>query len=185
MAQHYAQRASAGLIIAEGTNISPQARGYANTPGLYDAMHRWRGGCPSRRQCIARGGHIFVQLWHVGRISHPSLQPGGAVPVAPSALRAEGLVPSRRMATQACVTPRPLSLEEIPALIEDYRRAAAKCARGGIRRRRNPCRRWLSARAIPARQYQPSDRSNTAARQANRARLLFGGHASRRGGLRR
>ena len=81
MAEYYAQRASAGLIIAEGTNISPQGRGYAFTPGLYDAaqIEGWR---KVTEAVHARGGRIFPQLWHVGRISHPSLQPGGALPAA-------------------------------------------------------------------------------------------------------
>ena len=85
MAEYYAQRASAGLIIAEATNVSPQARGYAFTPGLYNAAQvaGWRAVTDAVH---ARGGRIFPQLWHVGRISHPSLQPDGALPVAPSAI---------------------------------------------------------------------------------------------------
>ena len=86
MAEYYAQRASAGLIVAEGTNISPQGRGYAFTPGLYNdaQVEGWR---QVTEAVHARGGRIFPQLWHVGRVSHPSLQPGGALPVAPSAIR--------------------------------------------------------------------------------------------------
>ena len=85
MVEYYAQRASAGLIITEGTNVSPQGRGYALTPGLYDAAQvaGWRKVTEAVHAC---GGRIFPQLWHVGRVSHPSLQPGGALPVAPSAI---------------------------------------------------------------------------------------------------
>ena len=86
MVEYYAQRASAGLIITEGTNISPQGRGYALTPGLYEAaqVEGWR---KVTEAVHARGGRIFPQLWHVGRVSYPSLQPGGGLPVAPSAIR--------------------------------------------------------------------------------------------------
>ena len=89
MVEYYEQRSSAGMIIAEGTNISPQGRGYAFTPGIYSGpqVDAWRNitGAVYRR-----GGHIFVQLWHVGRVSHPCLQPSGALPVAPSAIRPPG-----------------------------------------------------------------------------------------------
>jgi len=122
MAEYYAQRASAGLIIAEGTNISPQGRGYAWTPGIYNhaQIEGWRAVTAAVH---ARGGRIFPQLWHVGRISHPTLQPGGALPVGPSAIRPEatsytptGFLP--------CVTPRALNTDEIPDIVEQYRRAA-------------------------------------------------------------
>jgi len=130
MTQHYVQRASAGLIIAEGTNVSPQARGYANTPGLYDDA-QIKGWQAITQAIHHEGGRIFVQLWHVGRISHPSLQPGGALPVAPSALR-----PQTRALTQsgyqACVTPRAVLLHEIPELIEQYRRAASNALAAGF-----------------------------------------------------
>lgn len=122
MAEYYAQRASAGLIIAEGTNISPSARGYAFTPGLYTAqqVEAWK---PVTRAVHARDGKIFVQLWHVGRISHPSLQPHNALPVAPSAIR-----PQTRSFTetgfQGCVTPRALETSEIPLIVEEYSEAA-------------------------------------------------------------
>ena len=96
MATYYEQRASAGLIVAEGTNISPQARGYAFTPGIYNQA-QIEGWQPVTEGVHAKGGRIFVQLWHVGRISHPSLQPDGALPVAPSAnsSRHQGLHRSR------------------------------------------------------------------------------------------
>ena len=130
MAQYYAQRASAGLIIAEGTNISPQARGYAFTPGLYDSaqVQGWR---PVTEAVHSRGGHIFPQLWHVGRISHPSLQPDGALPVAPSAVRPKG-TSFTETGFQACVTPRELRTDEIPAIVEQYRRAARNALAAGF-----------------------------------------------------
>jgi len=130
MAEYYAQRASAGLIIAEGTNISPQGRGYALTPGLYSGaqVEGWRA---VTQAVHARGGRIFPQLWHVGRISHPSLQPGGALPIAPSAIR-----PSATSYTgcgfEPCVTPRALSAQEIPNLIDDYRKAARNALAAGF-----------------------------------------------------
>jgi len=130
MAEYYEQRASAGLIITEATNISPQARGYAFTPGLYTAaqIEGWR---PVTQAVHARGGHIFVQLWHVGRISHPSLQPGGAAPVAPSAI-----TPAVQAFTengyQPCVRPRALELDEIHAIVGQYCDAARNALAAGF-----------------------------------------------------
>lgn len=91
--EHYAQRASAGLITSEGVNISPSARGYALTPGIYDdaQIEGWRKVTAGVH---ARGGRIFPQLWHVGRVSHCSVQPGGVLPVAPSASRTTFLMRS-------------------------------------------------------------------------------------------
>lgn len=130
MAEYYAQRASAGLIIAEGTNISPQARGYAFTPGIHSApqVEAWRS---VTRAVHAKGGHIFVQLWHVGRISHPSLQPGGALPVAPSAIRPAGTAYTE-VGLQPCVTPRALESAEIPGIVEQYRQAARNALAAGF-----------------------------------------------------
>ncbi len=130
MAEYYAQRASAGLIIAEGTNISPQGRGYALTPGLYSSaqVEGWRA---VTQAVHARGGRIFPQLWHVGRISHPSLQPGGALPVAPSAIRPDATSYTAR-GFEPCVTPRALDAQEIPQLIDDYRRAARNALAAGF-----------------------------------------------------
>jgi N-ethylmaleimide reductase len=130
MAEYYAQRASAGLIVAEGTNISPQGRGYAFTPGLYDdaQVEGWRPVIDSVHVC---GGLIFPQLWHVGRVSHPSLQPGGALPVAPSAIRPEATSYTEE-GFQPCVTPRALATGEIPLIIEQYRRAARNALAAGF-----------------------------------------------------
>lgn len=125
MATYYEQRASAGLIVAEGTNISPQARGYAFTPGIY-SQAQIEGWQPVTEGVHAKGGRIFVQLWHVGRISHPSLQPDGALPVAPSAIRPD-IKAFTEAGFQPCVTPRPLQTDEMPDVIAQYRHAT-RCA---------------------------------------------------------
>ena len=130
MAEYYAQRASAGLIVSEGVNISPQGRGFAFTPGLYNDA-QVRGWQPVTEAVHARGGRIFAQLWHVGRLSHPSLQPGGALPVAPSAVCSE-TKSFTATGYQPCVTPRALAIAEIPAIIEDYRRAAQNALAAGF-----------------------------------------------------
>lgn len=87
MAEYYRQRASAGLIISEATQISAQAKGYAGAPGLHsdEQIAAWK---KITQGVHAQGGHMAVQLWHTGRISHASLQPGGQAPVAPSAINA-------------------------------------------------------------------------------------------------
>ena len=125
-AEYYAQRASAGLIIAEATNISPTARGYAFTPGIFtDAqIDGWRLVTDAVH---AKQGKIVCQLWHVGRFSHPSLQPGGILPVAPSAIAAEGET-FTESGMQTVPTPRALETDEIPGIIEQYRHAA-HCAK--------------------------------------------------------
>lgn len=125
MATYYEQRATAGLIIAEGTNISPQGRGYAFTPGIYNQA-QIEGWEPVTEGVHAKGGRIFVQLWHVGRISHPSLQPDGALPVAPSAIRPD-IKAFTEAGFQPCVTPRPLQTDEMSDIIAQYRHAA-RCA---------------------------------------------------------
>src|SRR5688500_10751282 len=89
MAEYYAQRAGAGLIVTEGSQVAPEGVGYPSTPGIHtDAqVDGWRAVTDAVH---ARGGRIFLQLWHVGRVSHPSMQPGGALPLAPSAIGIEG-----------------------------------------------------------------------------------------------
>ncbi|MEJ2181208.1 MAG: alkene reductase, partial [Gammaproteobacteria bacterium] len=120
--EYYRQRASAGLIITEASQISPQGVGYPATPGIHSAeqVAGWRH---ITEAVHAQGGHIFLQLWHVGRISHPSLQPGGALPVAPSAIKPAGEAMTYE-GPQAYVEPRALELDEIPVLINDYLVAA-------------------------------------------------------------
>ncbi|WP_142847720.1 alkene reductase [Telmatospirillum sp. J64-1] len=129
-AEYYAQRASAGLIISEATNITQQGRGYAYTPGIYseEQVAAWRQVTDAVH---AKGGLIFCQLWHVGRISHPSLQPDGALPVAPSAIKPEGQAFTEQ-GFQPHVTPRALELDEIPGLIQDYRHATECAKRAGF-----------------------------------------------------
>ena len=130
MAEYYAQRASAGLIISEATNISPQGRGYAFTPGLFSCaqVEGWRH---VTQAVHTHGGRIFAQLWHVGRISHPSLQPGGVAPVAPSAIR-PAVSAFTESGLQPCVTPRALEIPEIHAIIRHYCEAARKALLAGF-----------------------------------------------------
>jgi N-ethylmaleimide reductase len=127
---YYAQRANAGLIISEATNISPQAVGYALTPGIWtDAqVERWK---TITAGVHANDGRIFLQLWHTGRISHPDVQPNGALPVAPSALKPEGMAFTEK-GMQPHVTPRALETDEIPGIVEDYRRAAENAKAAGF-----------------------------------------------------
>jgi N-ethylmaleimide reductase len=129
-AEYYSQRASAGLIIAEATNISSQARGYAKTPGIWsDAqVEAWK---PITEAVHKAGGVFFLQLWHTGRISHPSLQPEGRLPVAPSAVKPEGQAFTNQ-GMQDHVTPRALETHELPGIVEDYRRAARNAKAAGF-----------------------------------------------------
>lgn len=124
--EYYTQRASAGLIITEASQISQQGAGYPATPGIHtdEQVAGWRQVTDAVH---AKGGRMFIQLWHVGRISHPSLQPGNASPVAPSAIRPQGeAVTCDGM--QPFETPHALTLKQIPGVIADYV-AAAKRAR--------------------------------------------------------
>jgi len=129
-AVYYAQRASAGLIVSEGTQISPQGVGYPATPGIHSAEQI--AGWKLVTQAVhAAGGRIFLQLWHVGRISHPSLQPDGGLPVAPSAIRPQGQAWTNH-GIQPFVTPRALETSEIAGIVEDYRRGAANARQAGF-----------------------------------------------------
>ena len=126
MAEYYAQRASAGLLITEATAISAQGQGYADVPGLYgtDQLDGWKGVTEAVRD---EGGRIAVQLWHVGRVSHVELQPNGQRPVAPSAITAKTKTYLIRDGVGAFVPtsePRALDAEEIPGIVHDYRHAA-------------------------------------------------------------
>lgn len=129
-ALYYAQRASAGLIITEATQISPQGVGYPNTPGIHTAeqVRGWRLVTDAVHR---NGGRIFLQLWHVGRISHPSLQPGGALPVAPSAIRPEGDAHTYE-GRRPFVTPRALELHEIPGVVAQFRNGAMYAIEAGL-----------------------------------------------------
>ncbi|MBS1154670.1 MAG: alkene reductase [Proteobacteria bacterium] len=135
-AEYYAQRASAGLIVAEATQISQQGQGYAWTPGIYtdDQEKGWKKVVDAVH---TRGGKIALQLWHVGRISHHLLQASAQAPVAPSAIRAENsvsfvILPDGTPSNQPCDTPRALASAEISGLIDDYVRAAKRSLRAGF-----------------------------------------------------
>jgi N-ethylmaleimide reductase len=129
-AEYYAQRASAGLIITEATQVSPSAQGYIDTPGLYtlEQVAGWRAVTDAVH---ARGGKIVVQLWHTGRMSHTSFH-GGRPPGAPSAIRAnanvfvagEGFVPTSM--------PRALELAEISQVVADFRATSARAIEAGF-----------------------------------------------------
>jgi 2,4-dienoyl-CoA reductase-like NADH-dependent reductase (Old Yellow Enzyme family) len=121
MAEYYAQRASAGLIISEATSVTPMGVGYADTPGLWSEA-QVAGWKHVTKAVHAAGGRIFAQLWHVGRISAP-LFLNGALPVAPSAIAAEGHVSLVRP-EQNYPVPRALETSEIPGVVEAYRKAA-------------------------------------------------------------
>ena len=134
-ASYYAQRASAALIITEATQVSMQGQGYAWTPGIHshEQIEGWRlvtgavhGAC----------GLIFMQLWHVGRISHPALQPDGMLPVAPSAIQPAGQAfienEEGEGALVPFVTPRALQLEEMPYVVRQYERGAKNALEAGF-----------------------------------------------------
>ncbi|WP_404337844.1 alkene reductase [Sphingomonas sp. MMS12-HWE2-04] len=128
-AEYYAQRASAGLIITEATQVSVQAQGYQDTPGLYtpEQIAAWRTVTDAVH---ARGGRIFVQLWHVGRVSHVDLH-GGEAPVAPSAIRAEAKTFVNNGFADVS-EPRALELDELPGIVESFRQAAANAIEAGF-----------------------------------------------------
>ena len=129
-ATYYAQRASAGLIITEGSPISDMAHGYPGTPGIHSPAQvpGWKRVTDSVH---AEGGRIVLQLWHVGRISHPSLLPDDALPVAPSAIKPAGRAFTRHGMTEF-VTPRKLETSEIPGLVESFRVAAQNAKTAGF-----------------------------------------------------
>lgn len=128
--EYYKQRASAALIITEATQISPQGKGYAFTPGIHSSeqIEGWKKITDTVHK---EGGRIFMQLWHVGRVSHSSLQPDGTLPVAPSAIAPagqaftyEGLLDFE--------TPRALEANELPDIVEQYRQAATNAKAAGF-----------------------------------------------------
>lgn len=134
-ALYYAQRASAGLIVTEGAQISPQGQGYPWTPGIFtiEQIEGWRRVAD---QVHGAGGHVFLQLWHVGRISHPRLQPQGELPVAPSAIAPVGeafvLDEQGQPTMLPFVTPRELALSELPGIVTQYVQAAKNALSAGI-----------------------------------------------------
>jgi len=134
MRDYYVQRASAGLMISEGTQISPEGKGYMDTPGIHDAAQvaGWRAVTDAVHEA---GGLIAAQLWHVGRVSHESFHDGG-LPVSASAQPYRNRTSVRgedgRPVRVACPTPRALGLHEIPRVIEDYRRATVNARAAGF-----------------------------------------------------
>jgi N-ethylmaleimide reductase len=129
-ARYYAQRASAGLIITEATQVSLQGVGYPNTPGIHtpEQVAGWR---LVTEAVHSRGGRIFLQLWHVGRISHPRMQQNGALPVAPSAIRPGGEAFTDE-GRKPFVTPRALETGEIPEVIAQFRDGARYAREAGF-----------------------------------------------------
>ncbi len=128
--EYYRQRATSGLILTEASPICPEAHGYPRTPGIHspEQIAGWRKVTDAVH---AAGGRIAIQLWHVGRISHPDLQPGGAAPVAPSALKPAGKIMTLK-GMQDYVTPRALETAELPGLIATYVQAAKNAIEAGF-----------------------------------------------------
>lgn len=128
-AEYYSQRASAGLIITEGSQVSRQGAGYINTPGIYSRA-QIEGWKLVTKAVHDKGGHIFIQIWHVGRISHPDFH-NGELPVAPSAIN-----PHDRSYTpqgfKETVTPRALTIDEIHGITQDFKKAAENAITAGF-----------------------------------------------------
>jgi N-ethylmaleimide reductase len=129
MAEYYVQRASAGLILSEATSVTPMGVGYADTPGIWsdEQVEGWKQVTDAVH---AAGGRIFLQLWHVGRVSDPIFL-NGELPVAPSAIQPQGHVSLVRP-TKPYVTPRALALEEIPGIVAAFRKGAENAKKAGF-----------------------------------------------------
>jgi N-ethylmaleimide reductase len=130
-AKYYAQRAGAGLIVTEATQISPQGVGYVHTPGIHspEQVAGWKKVTDAVH---AKGGRIYLQLWHVGRISNSTLQQNGALPVAPSAIKPEGQSMKSDYTMMPFETPRALETDEIVGIVEDYRKGAENALAAGF-----------------------------------------------------
>ena len=132
-AEYYAQRAGVGLIVSEATQVSPQGKGYAFTPGIHSAeqVAGWRKVTDAVHEA---GGRMHLQLWHVGRISHPDLQPNGQLPVAPSAIKPEGAqtYTSKESGMVDIPRPRALEAEELPGVAEQFRQGAENARKAGF-----------------------------------------------------
>lgn len=128
--EYYGQRASAGLLITEASQVSQQGQGYQDTPGIYtkEQVAGWRKVTDRVHE---RGGHIYLQLWHVGRISHTSLQQNDGAPVAPSAIRAKGKTFVGGTFVDVS-EPRALELGEIPGIVDSFKRASANAIEAGF-----------------------------------------------------
>ncbi|MEM7760420.1 MAG: alkene reductase [Cyanobacteria bacterium P01_A01_bin.40] len=131
MAEYYAQRAGAGLIITEATTISEQGNGWQQSPGIYtdQQAEAWKQVVDAVHQ---KGSLIYLQLWHTGRASHSSFQPNNQLPVAPSAIKIEGGEAHTPEGKKPHETPRALTTDEIPQVVEDYRLAAARAKQAGF-----------------------------------------------------
>jgi len=127
---YYGQRASAGLLVTEASQVSQQGQGYQDTPGIYsrEQVAGWRKVTDRVHE---KGGRIFIQIWHVGRVSHVSLQPNGGAPVAPSAIRANGKTFVGGAFTDIS-EPRALELAEIPFILDSFKRATANALEAGF-----------------------------------------------------
>lgn len=127
---YYRQRAGAGMIITEATNISPEGRGYAWTPGIFNdaQVNAWKKVTDAVHE---EGGKIVLQLWHVGRVSHPDLQPGGALPVAPSAI-APAMQAFTESGMKDAVAPRALDADELPRVVADFVKATEHSKAAGF-----------------------------------------------------
>jgi N-ethylmaleimide reductase len=134
MLDYYTQRAGAGLVVAEGSQVSPQGKGYMDTPGIYsdEQVAAWRKITDSVHEA---GGRMAIQLWHVGRVSHESFH-GGELPVSASALpyrnRTTVRGPDGQPTRVSCPTPRALTVDEIGAVVDDYRRATVNAREAGF-----------------------------------------------------
>lgn len=128
--EYYRQRATGGLLITEASQISPQGVGYPATPGIYseDQIHGWKKITDAVH---AEGGQIYLQLWHVGRVSHPSMQPDNQLPVAPSAIQAAGEAVTYE-GMKPFVTPRALEVNEIAEIVTQYAKAANNAMKAGF-----------------------------------------------------
>ena len=131
MAEYYAQRSGAGLLITEATTISKQANGWMHSPGIYtdEQTEGWKQVVDAVHD---QGSKFFLQLWHTGRASHSSFQENNQLPVAPSAIKIEGGQAHTSEGKQPYQTPRALETEEIPQIVEDYRAAAARAKQAGF-----------------------------------------------------
>ena len=131
MAEYYAQRGGAGLIISEGTAISEQGYGWTHSPGIYtpEQTEAWKQVVGAVH---AKEAPIFLQLWHTGRASHSSFQPANQLPIAPSAIKIEGAEAHTPDGKKPYETPRALETAEIPRVVEEYRQAAANAKEAGF-----------------------------------------------------
>ncbi|WP_248796443.1 alkene reductase [Pseudomonas sp. MWU13-2105] len=128
--EYYRQRAGAGLIITEGSQVSAQGKGYMRTPGIFttEQIEGWKQVTDAVH---AEGGRIFLQLWHVGRLSHPLVQLNNELPVAPSAIKADGEIYTPE-GLKPYELPRALNLDEIPGVVADFRQGAENAKRAGF-----------------------------------------------------